>query len=164
MKITFLTTGGTIDKIYFDDKSKFTVGDSLIDKILSDGNVNLEYEIVPLMKKDSLDLSDDDRQVIYDRVRDAESTHIIVTHGTDTMAMTAEKLIDIPNKTVVLTGALTPARFQTTDAVFNMGMAVAAVQSHPHGIYVAMSGQIFDAGNVRKNAETQRFETLDDAE
>lgn len=163
MAITILTTGGTIDKIYFDATSEFEVGDSLISKILSDGNVTADYKIVPLMKKDSLELTDEDRQIIYDHIHDSDEKHFIVTHGTDTMSVTAEKLKGITGKTVVLTGALTPARFQTTDATFNVGMAVAAVQTLKHGIYIAMNGQIFPAGNVRKNAEAQRFELIKDA-
>ena len=159
-KIYFLTTGGTIDKIYFDAKSEFTVGDSLITQILSDGKSTVEQEIIPLMRKDSLELTDEDRQIIFDAVNNSDGKQFIVTHGTDTMTETADELSSIEGKTVVLTGALTPARFRTTDAVFNLGMAVAAVQSKPAGVYIAMSGQIFDAGAVRKNVEEQRFERL----
>ena len=160
MKIKFLTTGGTIDKIYFDANSKFEVGDSQINQILSEGNVNIEFEIVPLMRKDSLELTGDDRQQIFDAISEDPGEHFIVTHGTDTMTTTAAKLMKIEGKTIVLTGALTPARFRTTDAVFNLGMAVATVQSKPPGVYIAMSGQVFDAGDVRKNVEEQRFEKL----
>ena len=159
-KIRFLTTGGTIDKIYFDAKSEFTVGDSLIAQILSEGKVNVDYEIIPLMRKDSLELTDEDRQIIFDAVSSSGGEQFIVTHGTDTMTKTAEKLSSLDGKTVVLTGALTPARFRTTDAVFNLGMAVAAVQTQEHGVYIAMSGQIFAAGEVRKNVEEQRFERI----
>ena len=159
-KISFLTTGGTIDKIYFDANSEFTVGDSLITQILSEGKVDVDYEIASLMRKDSLELTDEDRQTIFDAVNDSDGDRFIVTHGTDTMTQTAEKLSSLSGKTVVLTGALTPARFRTTDAVFNLGMAVAAVQSQPHGVYIAMSGQVFPAGSVKKNLEAQRFEWL----
>jgi len=158
--IRFVTTGGTIDKIYFDANSEFTVGDSLIAKILSEGKVNIDYEIISLMRKDSLELTDEDRQIIFDTIDRAEGDRFIVTHGTDTMTKTAEKLSSLVGKTIVLTGALTPARFRTTDAVFNLGMAVAAVQSQSHGVFIAMSGQIFPADSVRKNLEEQRFERL----
>ena len=160
MSIKFLTTGGTIDKIYFDANSKFEVGDSQINQILAEGNVTIDFEVVPLMRKDSLELTDEDRQTIFDAINNDSGERFIVTHGTDTMTTTADKLQSIEGKTIVLTGALTPARFRTTDAVFNLGMAVAAVQSKPPGVYIAMSGHIFDAGAVRKNAEEQRFERL----
>ena len=158
MSIKFLTTGGTIDKIYFDANSKFEVGDSQINQILAEGNVTIDFEVVPLMRKDSLELTDEDRQTIFDAINNDAGEQFIVTHGTDTMTTTADKLQSIEGKTIVLTGALTPARFRTTDAVFNLGMAVAAAQSKPPGVYIAMSGQIFDAGAVRKNVEEQRFE------
>ena len=160
MKIKFLTTGGTIDKIYFDAKSTFEVGDSMIDQILADGNVTIDYEVVALMRKDSLELTDCDRQTIFDIIVNDEEKLFIVTHGTDTMTTTANKLSEIDDKVIVLTGALTPARFRTTDAVFNLGMAVATVQTKPPGVYLAMSGQVFDAGTVRKNKDAQRFELL----
>ncbi len=159
-RIRFVTTGGTIDKIYFDANSEFTVGDSLIAQILAEGNVNIDYEITPLMRKDSLELTDEDRQSIFDAIDSSPDKRFIVTHGTDTMTKTAEKLASLTEKTVVLTGAITPARFRTTDAAFNLGMAVAAVQSQPPGVYIAMSGQIFAAGSVKKNLKEQRFESL----
>jgi len=159
-KIKFFTTGGTIDKIYFDANSEFTVGESLIAQILSEGKADIDYEITPLMRKDSLELIDEDRQCIFDAIDSSDENRFIVTHGTDTMAKTAEKLSSLKDKTVVITGAMAPARFRTTDAVFNLGMAVAAVQSQPHGVYIAMSGQIFAAGAVKKNLKEQRFERL----
>ncbi len=158
MFIRFITTGGTIDKIYFDDLSQFEVGDSQVKHILDEGLVGFDYEIVPLLQKDSLDISDDDRRRIRDYIAADDGRLYVVTHGTDTMAETARALTGLPEKTVVLTGALTPARFRATDAVFNVGMAVAAVQTSGPGVYIAMSGQVFAAGEVWKNRDLNRFE------
>ncbi len=160
MFIRFITTGGTIDKIYFDALSQFEVGDSLVKHILTDGLVEFDYDIVPILQKDSLEMTDEDRQTLYDVIAKDDSKHFIITHGTDTMPETADKLADLSGKTIVLTGALTPARFRTTDAVFNVGMAVAAVQACEPGVYIAMNGQVFPAGEVRKNRDANRFESL----
>ena len=160
MFIRFITTGGTIDKIYFDALSQFEVGDSLVKHILTDGLVEFDYDIVPILQKDSLEMTDEDRQTLYDVIAKDDSKHFIITHGTDTMPETADKLADLSGKTIVLTGALTPARFRTTDAVFNIGMAVAAVQACEPGVYIAMNGQVFPAGEVRKNRDANRFEKM----
>ncbi len=160
MFIRFITTGGTIDKIYFDALSQFEVGDSLVKHIMTDGLVEFEYDIVPLLQKDSLEMTDADRQSLYDFVAKDDAKHFIITHGTDTMPETADKLAGLSDKTIVLTGALTPARFRTTDAVFNVGMAAAAVQACEPGVYIAMNGQVFPAGEVRKNRDANRFEKL----
>ena len=160
MQIRFITTGGTIDKIYFDALSRFEVGDSQIKQILTEGLVEFDYEIEPLLQKDSLELTAEDRNVLRDFIERADGKRFVVTHGTDTMPETAEVLRGIRDKTIVLTGALSPARFRTTDAVFNVGMAVAAVQTAPPGVYIAMSGQVFEAGSVRKNREENRFEAV----
>jgi L-asparaginase len=158
MLIRFITTGGTIDKIYFDAISRFEVGDSQLKHILTDGLVEFEYDIVSLFHKDSLELTDDDRAVLRRRIEQDDAGLIVVTHGTDTMVQTAAALEAIPHKSIVLTGALTPARFKSTDAVFNVGMAVAAVQIVPPGVYIVMNGQVFAGGDVRKNREANRFE------
>lgn len=160
MQIRFITTGGTIDKIYFDALSKFEVGDSVVRHILTDGRVDFDYEIVPLLQKDSLDMTDEDRRMLHDYIANDDGDRYVITHGTDTMPETAEALSDLQGKTIVLTGALAPARFKTSDAVFNVGMAVAAVQTAPPGVYIAMSGQVFEAGKVRKNRAENRFETM----
>jgi L-asparaginase len=160
MFIRFITTGGTIDKIYFDALSQFEVGDSLVKHILTDGLVEFDYDIVPILQKDSLEMTNEDRQTLYDFIAKDDSKHFIITHGTDTMPETADKLAGLSSKTIVLTGALTPARFRTTDAVFNVGMAVAAVQACEPGVYIAMNGQVFPAGEVRKNRDANRFESL----
>jgi len=160
MFIRFITTGGTIDKIYFDALSQFEVGESQVKHILNEGLVQFDYDIVPLLQKDSLDITDDDRARLRDYIENDDARLYVVTHGTDTMPETAESLAGLRDKTIVLTGALSPARFRTTDAIFNVGMAVAAVQVAPPGVYLAMSGQVFAAGEVRKNRTANRFEAL----
>ena len=160
MFIRFITTGGTIDKIYFDDLSQFKVGTSQIEHILSEGLVQFDYDVVSLLQKDSLDMTADDRQMLRDYIAGDGGERYVVTHGTDTMPETAEALRGLEGKTIVLTGALAPARFRSTDAVFNVGMAVAAAQTAGPGVYIAMSGQVFSAGKVRKNRARNRFENL----
>lgn len=161
MFIKFITTGGTIDKIYFDDLSQFEVGESQVQHILAEGLAAFDFEVVPLMHKDSLEISDDDRRKLHDFIEQDDADRYVITHGTDTMPQTAEVLRDLKGKIIVLTGALTPARFRTTDAVFNIGMAVATVQVAQPGVYIAMSGQVFEAGAVRKNRAENRFESTD---
>lgn len=158
MRIAIFTTGGTIDKVYFDAVSRFEVGETVVGKILREGGVTFEFEVVPLMRKDSLEITDAEREAIRAAVAVREESRIIVTHGTDTMVDTARVLATVPGKTIVLTGALSPARFQASDAVFNIGMAVAAVQACPPGVWIAMSGQVFGHDRVRKNRDLNRFE------
>ncbi len=160
MFLRFITTGGTIDKIYFDALSQFEVGDSQLKHILTEGLVDFAYDIVPLLQKDSIEMTDEDRSKLRDYIAKDDASHYVITHGTDTMPATAEALAGLDGKTIILTGALTPARFKTTDAVFNIGMAVAAAQTAAPGVYIAMSGQVFPAGKVRKNRAENRFETL----
>lgn len=166
MSIRIFTTGGTIDKVYFDARSEFAVGDSLIDRILHEAQVTTPFTIEPLMRKDSLELDDGDRTVMLNAVLEASEAHVIITHGTDTMSVTARTLLDggVKNhgKTVVLTGALNPARFQGTDAIFNVGMAIAAVQTQEPGVYITMNGQVFEGDRVRKNTTINRFESTYD--
>ncbi len=160
MFIRFITTGGTIDKIYFDELSQFEVGESQIQHVLSEGLVEFDYEVTPLFQKDSLEMTDEDRLKLRDFIAGDEAARVIVTHGSDTMPETADALAGLSGKTIVLTGALTPARFKATDAIFNVGMAVAAVQTAAPGVYIAMNGQVFHAGAVRKNRAENRFERL----
>ena len=163
--LVFVTTGGTIDKVYFDAASEYEIGEAVVEHILADALVDLRYEVVGLMRKDSLELTDADRARIRQTILTHHGQRFVVTHGTDTLAVTAEALLPLPpDKTVVLTGALTPARFRTTDAVFNVGMAVAAAQCAAPGVYIAMSGQIFAAGTVIKNRARNRFETMGDGD
>ena len=160
MFIRFVTTGGTIDKIYFDATSQFEVGESQVKHILTEGLVNFDYDIVSMFRKDSLELTDDDRQKLRDYIENDDAERYVISHGTDTMVDTADSLAGIRGKTVVLTGALSPARFKSTDAVFNIGMAVAAVQTVKPGVYLAMSGQVFEVGKVRKNRDENCFEKI----
>ena len=158
MKIKFYAVGGTIDKVYFDRTSEYQVGESMLVDILTEANVTLDYEYDSLIHKDSLDMTDDDRQMLFERIKSDKHHRIVVTHGTDTMIETAKELQGIENKTVVLTGAMQPAKFKSSDAEFNIGCAVAAVQTLPPGVYIAMNGRIFDPKKVRKNRELNRFE------
>ncbi len=158
MKIKFLTTGGTIDKVYFDARSEYQVGSPQVSEILKDSNVNFEYEVVSVLQKDSLDMTDDDREAIRQAVAADPIDRIVITHGTDTMVDTAKHLIGIADKTIVFTGALEPARSRYTDATFNVGCAIGAVQTLPPGVYIAMNGRVFAADKVKKNYEARRFE------
>lgn len=152
--------GGTIDKVYFDAISAYQVGEPQVEAVFRAANVAFEYEIVPLMRKDSLEMSDEDRKRLREAVVSDSATHVLITHGTDTMAQTAEALQGIPEKTIVLTGAMAPARFHDSDATFNIGYAVGVLSVLPFGSYIAMNGHVFPAGTVRKNREAHCFESI----
>ena len=158
--IQIFTTGGTIDKVYFDANSEFEVGHSLLPELLSESNIHEGYRVQELMRKDSLEMDDADRQRVLAAVRDCDCDRIVITHGTDTMADTAAVLAALGDKTIVLTGAMQPARMRRTDAIFNIGFAWSAVQLLPAGVYIAMNGEVFEAGSVRKNLKAQRFERI----
>jgi L-asparaginase len=160
MKNLFIvTTGGTIDKIYFDDMSDYQIGEPMIGQILKQLQVGFKFKVKALMRKDSLHVTDEDRQTIRDEITASGASHVLITHGTDSMVKTALVLADIPGKTMVLTGALNPARFRDSDAVFNIGCAVGALQSLPPGAWIAMNGCIWDPQKVRKNRAKNRFES-----
>ncbi|MDT8320060.1 MAG: asparaginase domain-containing protein [Xanthomonadales bacterium] len=159
-KLLIITTGGTIDKIYFDEKSDYQVGEPQISQILTAMDVAFDFEVTALMRKDSLDMNDRDRQLIRSAVDAADTSHVLITHGTDSMVETAAQLVALDGKTIVLTGALNPARFRDSDAIFNIGCAVGAVQCLPPGVYIAMNGKIWPPGSVRKNRRENRFEPL----
>lgn len=159
-KLHIFTTGGTIDKIYFDAKSDYEVGEPQIGEILREMGVIFPFEITSLMRKDSLDMTAMDRKLIHKSVLQCPENHILITHGTDSMTETAIALANISDKTIVLTGALNPARFRGSDAMFNIGGAVAAVQSLDPGVYIFMNGRVFQAHKVLKNRERNRFEDL----
>jgi L-asparaginase len=161
MTIKIFATGGSIDKIYSTKSRDFVVADPQIDDILRDANVSVAHEIVSLMKKDSLEITPADRQLIVEAVTAAPQQRIIITHGTDSMIDTANALTGIPDKVIVLTGAMQPAAFKYTDAAFNIGCAVIAVQTLPDGVYIVMNGKIFDPHNARKNSNRNRFEPTD---
>lgn len=159
--IRIFTTGGTIDKIYHDANSEFVIGDSLLPELLAEANLNVPWEITGLVRKDSLELTDDDRAAIVSAVAGCAEQRILITHGTDTMTVTAEALAQVSGKTVILFGAMQPARMRHSDAVFNLGFAMSAVQLLPAGVYLAMNGEVFEAGKVRKNLRAGRFEQTD---
>ena len=157
-ELLVVTTGGTIDKVYFDDKSDYQVGEPQIGRILQEFGVAFRFTVVPALRKDSLHITADDREVLRATIAASPADHVLVTHGTDTMVETAKVLATIPGKTIVLTGALNPARFRGSDAEFNIGTAVGAVQSLAPGVYIAMNGRIWDPATVRKNVAANRFE------
>ena len=161
MKVAILTTGGTFDKVYFDANSEYSIGDPCITSILDEGNVNSDYRIQSILKKDSLDITSKERQIIKNSVEECAEERIIIIHGTDTMVETANSLEDIKDKTIVLTGAMQPARFKKTDAIFNSGFALAAAQILEYGVYITMNGMVFHSDNVKKNIDLGKFETKD---
>ena len=160
MKIKIFSVGGTIDKVYFDKLSEYQVGFPSVRDILGSLPIAFEYEIESLLRKDSLDMDEADRQLVAERVAAESCNKIIITHGTDTMVETAKRLRDIQGKCIVLTGAMEPAHFKSSDAVFNVGVAVGAVSSLPDGVYVAMNGRVFDPFKCRKNRAMGIFEDL----
>jgi L-asparaginase len=160
MQIQVLTTGGTIDKIYFDAKSTFQVGEPQIAEVLREANLTVEYRIEPLMQKDSLEMTTEDRSRIRQAVESTSAQRIVITHGTDTMIATGKALQEIAEKTIVLTGAMQPARFRSSDALYNIASALTAVQLLPAGVYIVMNGKVFDPLRARKNVEENRFETI----
>lgn len=157
-KLLIITTGGTIDKIYFDDKSDYQVGEPQISQILHAMHVAFDFEVSALMRKDSLHITDTDRQLIRATVAASDAPQVLITHGTDSMVDTALELRGLDGKTIVLTGALNPARFPDSDAIFNIGCAVGAVQCLPAGVYIVMNGRVWNPEHVRKNRRENRFE------
>lgn len=149
--ILLITTGGTIDKQYFDALSEYQVGESAAEKMLEFARVTHPFRTMELMRKDSLELTDRDRQLILNTVETAPERHVIITHGTDSIAETARILSDNTAKTIVLVGAFTPAAFSKSDATFNLGMAFACCQIAPSGVYVTMNGTVFRGHEVRKD-------------
>ena len=157
-QVKIFCTGGTLDKVYFDALSDYRIGEPVVGDILEEALAGFPFEVESILKKDSLDISAEDRRQIVDHVRVEPCAHVLITHGTDTMVETALCLQEIPDKTIVLTGAMQPARFRRTDAIFNIGYAIAATQHLPHGVYLAMNGQIFTPQAVQKNREAGQFE------
>jgi L-asparaginase len=164
MQIEIFTAGGTIDKVYFDAKGGYEVGSPMVKQILEQARVTDSISVVELLRKDSLEMTATDRAAIREAVARSECLRVIVTHGTDTMVQTARALAEIVGKTIILTGALQPGRFTDSDAPFNLGMAVAAVQVLLPGVYVVANGRVFPADRVRKNAALNRFEATDEGE
>ena len=160
--IDIFTTGGTIDKVYFDALSEYQIGATALPDILSENNVFVAHQVTQLMRKDSLELTDADRAAIHDAVAASDADKILVTHGTDTMVETARVLSDIAGKTIVITGAMQPATLRNSDAEFNVGFALAATQTLPPGVYIAMNGEVFDPATTQKDRSAHRFIRVQD--
>ena len=160
MKIKLIITGGTIDKSYNMNNGSLHFVDSHIPGMLTEARCKADFELDKILLKDSLEMDDSDRQKILDNVLASEQSHIIITHGTDTMVQTAQFLAQqVEDKTVVLTGAMIPYVFEKSDSLFNLGSAFSAVQCLPPGIYITMNGKVFNADNVVKNRQEGVFET-----
>ncbi|MCC8362364.1 asparaginase domain-containing protein [Lysobacter sp. A6] len=159
-QLCIVTTGGTIDKIYFDDKSDYQIGEPQIGGILRELGVAFQFTVIPIIRKDSLHITQEDRELIRATIAAQPAKHVLVTHGTDTMVETAQVLESLTDRTIVLTGALSPARFRGSDAEFNVGTAVGAVQSLPPGVYIAMNGRVWDIHRVKKNVAANKFEAI----
>jgi L-asparaginase len=155
--IEIFTTGGTIDKVYFDALSEYQIGPTALPDILTENNVFVPHRVSQLLRKDSLEMTDADRAIIHGAVAASDADQILVTHGTDTMVQTGCVLAGIAGKTIVLTGAMQPATLRSSDAEFNVGFALACVQTLPPGIYIAMNGQIFDPRHTAKDRAGSRF-------
>jgi L-asparaginase len=157
--ICIITTGGTIDKIYFDALSTYQVGEPAIGQILEEANVALPYRVQQVCRKDSLDLNDEDRDAILAAVQAAPESRILITHGTDTMIQSALHLASCSDKTIVFTGSMAPAKLRNSDAFFNVGCAIIAVQTLPPGRYICMNGCILAPEEAVKNRNKNRFES-----
>jgi L-asparaginase len=161
MSIRIFITGGTFDKEYNELNGQLFFKDTHMAELLKMGRCRVKVAIQKLMLIDSLDMSETDRENILQKCKSCKEDKIIITHGTDTMAQTAQMLAKrIKNKTIVLTGAMIPIAFGSSDGLFNLGSALAFVQSLPYGTYVAMNGRYFFHDNVRKNKKTGVFETM----
>lgn len=158
MLIKIFTTGGTIDKTYFDQKNEYQVGEPQAAGVLERANVVIDYEVVEIVRKDSLDMTDSDRSLIRSVIESDSADKIIITHGTDTMISTAKYLKGISGKTIILTGSMYPAQYRDSDAIFNMGCALIGAQTLNAGVYIAMNGRIYDPLNSVKNVALNRFE------
>ncbi len=162
-RIRVLITGGTFDKEYDEITGRLFFKDSHLPEMLALGRSKLDLEVCTLMMIDSLEMTDADRDLIVEHCRSTPETRIVITHGTDTMEATARRLAaKIENKTVVLTGAMIPYKFGSSDGLFNLGSALAFVQTLPVGVYVAMNGRCFRAERVRKNRQTGFFEEAEE--
>ena len=162
MKILFIQTGGSIDKTYPKIRGyKFEIDEPAVKTILKRVNPNFDYEIVTLLKKDSRDMDDKDRQKIFDYCEKTKYENIIITHGTDTMVQTARKLGTIKDKLIVITGAMLPEKFYESDAMFNVGTATGAVNCLEKGVYLAMNGRVYYWDDVKEDLKEGRFVNLD---
>lgn len=165
MKIKIFAVGGTIDKVYFDDKSLYEVGKPTIAGILNESNVTLKYKVDSILHKDSLDMNKEDRELVAKKILKDKEKRIVVTHGTDTMVKTAKKVKKVLDeaqckKTVVFTGSISPANFKISDATFNVGGAIIASQVLPSGVYIVINGRVFESDNAIKNVRKGYFEKV----
>jgi L-asparaginase len=161
MAIRIFITGGTFDKEYNELNGELYFKDTHMSDLLEMGRNKVDVEIRTLMMIDSLEMNEEDRNLIVHQCNNCDETQIVITHGTDTMAETASILADkVKNKTVILTGAMIPIKFGSSDGLFNLGSALAFAQTLPAGVYVAMNGKYFHANNVRKNKQTGIFEEI----
>ena len=159
MELTFITTGGTIDKDYPKTTKGygFEISDPAIVRILERINPNFQYDVVLMLKKDSMDLTDEDRTIIFDACKLADTKNIIITHGTDTMLETAKRLSEISDRVIILVGASRPERFSDSDAAFNIGLAIGAINILENGIYIAMNGRIYTWDMCKRDESTGQF-------
>ena len=161
MTVRIFVTGGTFDKEYNEITGELYFQDSHLPEMLKLGRNQVHVDTRTLMMIDSLEMTELDRELIAEHCLDSKEDRIIITHGTDTMAETARVIYErVKGKTIVITGAMIPYKFGSSDGLFNLGSALAFVQTLPPGVYVAMNGRYFDATNVRKNKETGLFEEL----
>ncbi len=160
MKITFIQTGGTIDKDYPKTTKgyAFEISEPSVKRILEKLNPSFEYEIISALKKDSLDITEEDREKVLDVCKKTDSNKIVITHGTDTMLETAKTLSEIKNKTIIITGAMRPERFSNSDAPINIGMAIGALNVLENGVFLAMHGRILRWDKCKRNMKTGQFE------
>lgn len=162
MAIRVLVTGGTFDKEYDEIRGELFFHDTHIHQLLDQGRCGIDVEIRTVMMVDSLDMTEEDRAIVAEHCARSPEDRIVVTHGTDTMVETAAAIARaVKGRTVVLTGAMVPIAFGSSDGLFNLGSALSFAQVLPHGVYVAMNGRCFPWNDVRKNRETGRFERLD---
>ena len=161
MAIRIFITGGTFDKEYNELNGQLYFKDTHMSDLLEMGRNKAKVEIRTLMMIDSLEMTDEDRDLIVHQCNNCDETKIIITHGTDTMSETAKILASrVKDKTVILTGAMIPIKFGSSDGLFNIGSAMAFAQTLPAGVYVAMNGRYFNWDNVRKNKQTGVFEEV----
>jgi L-asparaginase len=162
MRIRILVTGGTFDKEYDELTGRLFFRATHLPEMLQRGRSRVDVTIETVMMIDSLELDDEGRARIVEAARQSEEAALVITHGTDTMVLTARALAEaqLAGKTIVLTGAMIPYAFGSSDGLFNLGSALSFVQVLPPGVYVAMNGQIFDWNGVRKNTQTGCFEAV----
>jgi L-asparaginase len=162
MNIKIFVTGGTFDKEYNELKGTLFFKETHVHEMLKLARSKLKIDISTLMMIDSLDMTDAERKIVLERCKKAREDKILITHGTDTMIETAKVLGgSIKNKTIVLTGAMIPYKFGSSDGLFNLGSALAFVQTLPQGVYISMNGKCFRWDNIKKNKQTGMFEEIE---